>query len=50
MMRFWDTDLGKVEPSGVNIKKINTASLRSSGELVEQDTVLFTTALRKICA
>ena len=41
MMRFWDTDLGKVELSGVNIKKINTASLRSAESFVEQDTVLF---------
>ena len=41
MMRFWDTDLGKVELSGVNIKKINTASLRSVESFVEQDTVLF---------
>ena len=41
MMRFWDTDLGKVELSGVNIKAINTASLRDAESFVEQDTVLF---------
>ena len=41
MMRFWDTDLGKVELSGVNIKAINAASLRDAESFVEQDTVLF---------
>lgn len=41
LMRFWDTDLGKVEISGENIKGINTASLRAAESFVEQDTVLF---------
>ena len=41
LMRFWDTDLGRVELSGVNIKGINTASLRAAESFVEQDTVLF---------
>ena len=41
LMRFWDTDLGKVEISGENIKDINTASLRAAESFVEQDTVLF---------
>ena len=41
LMRFWDTDLGKVEISGENIKGINTASLRGAESFVEQDTVLF---------
>ena len=41
MMRFWDTDLGKVELSGVNIKAINAASLRDAESFVEQETVLF---------
>ena len=41
LMRFWDTDLGKVEISGKNIKGINTASLRAAESFVEQDTVLF---------
>ena len=40
-MRFWDTDLGRVEISGENIKGINTASLRAAESFVEQDTVLF---------
>ena len=41
LMRFWDTDLGRVEISGQNIKQINTASLRGAESFVEQDTVLF---------
>lgn len=41
LMRFWDTDLGRVELSGENIKGINTASLRAAESFVEQDTVLF---------
>ncbi|WP_448914115.1 amino acid ABC transporter ATP-binding/permease protein [Gemmiger sp.] len=41
LMRFWDTDLGRVEISGENIKGINTASLRAAESFVEQDTVLF---------
>lgn len=41
LMRFWDTDLGRVELSGENIKGINTASLRTAESFVEQDTVLF---------
>ena len=41
LMRFWDTDLGRVEISCENIKGINTASLRAAESFVEQDTVLF---------
>lgn len=41
LMRFWDTDLGRVALSGENIKGINTASLRAAESFVEQDTVLF---------
>ena len=41
LMRFWDTDLGRVEISGENIKGINTASLRAAESFVEQDTMLF---------
>lgn len=41
MMRFWDVKSGKIEISGADIKRINTASLRDAESFVTQETYLF---------
>ena len=41
LMRFFDVNSGSIEINGVNIKDINTKSLRSSQRLVSQETYLF---------
>lgn len=46
LMRFWDVDSGEVSISDVNVKDVNTASLRDNEALVEQDTFLFHDTIR----
>ena len=41
LMRFWDTDKGKVTVSGKNIKEVNTSDLRDMQGYVTQETYLF---------
>lgn len=41
LMRFWDTDHGKVVISGRDIRRVNTSDLRRMESFVTQDTVLF---------
>ncbi len=41
LMRFWDVDEGSVNLSGINIKTINTRSLRNFQSYVTQETYLF---------
>ena len=41
LMRFWETDEGKIRISGRNINKINTSNLRDMEGYVTQDTHLF---------
>lgn len=41
LMRFWDTDSGKITFSGTGIRSINTKSLRNAESFVAQDTQLF---------
>lgn len=41
LMRFWDTDRGKVEISYKDIRRINTDCLRGMESFVTQETVLF---------
>lgn len=40
-MRFWDTDQGRVNISGINVKDINTKNLRDTEAYVTQETYLF---------
>lgn len=41
LMRFWDATAGRVEVSGVDVRGINTASLRAAESYMTQDTHLF---------
>lgn len=41
LMRFWDATAGRVEVSGVDVRSINTASLRAAESYMTQDTHLF---------
>ncbi len=41
LMRFWDPNSGEVEMSGVNLRKVNTDSLRANEGYMTQDTHLF---------
>lgn len=41
LMRFWDVDSGKITVSGVDIRDINTKSLRNNQGYVTQNTHLF---------
>lgn len=41
MMRFWDVSKGRVSMSDVDIREINTDSLRDNESFVTQDTQLF---------
>ena len=41
MMRFWDVKSGEIKMSDVNVKDIQTSSLRSNQSLVSQETQLF---------
>lgn len=47
LMRFWDPQSGRVTISGLNLRDVNTASLRSQQGLMEQDTFLFATTIRE---
>lgn len=46
LMRFWDPQQGSVQMSDVDIRQINTASLRSAQSLVTQETHLFRDSIR----
>jgi ATP-binding cassette subfamily C protein len=41
LMRFWDPQTGQVRADGLNLREMNTSSLRSQESYVTQDTVLF---------
>ena len=41
MMRFFDTDNGKIKLDNINIKDVETSSLRENQTLVSQETYLF---------
>lgn len=41
LMRFWDTTSGTIDIDLINIKRINTQSLRDSESFMTQDTYLF---------
>ena len=41
LMRFWDAGSGQIRLSGVDVREINTASLRDMESYVEQVTYLF---------
>ncbi len=41
IMRFWDTDRGRILISGRNVKEINTKNLRAMESFLTQDTVIF---------
>ena len=47
LMRFWDPAAGTVTVSGVNARRINTASLRSHEAYMTQDTHLFCGTVRE---
>ena len=47
LMRFWDPQGGRVTISGLDLRDVNTASLRSQQGLMEQDTFLFATTIRE---
>ena len=47
LMRFWDPQSGRVTISGLDLRSVNTASLRSQQGLMEQDTFLFATTIRE---
>ncbi len=46
LMRFWDTDSGKVQLSNTDISRINTNNLRNLESFVTQDTHLFHDSIR----
>lgn len=41
IMRFWDTDRGRILISGRDVKEINTKNLRAMESFLTQDTVIF---------
>ncbi|MEF9935068.1 amino acid ABC transporter ATP-binding/permease protein [Clostridium sp.] len=41
LMRFWDVQEGSIKLDSVDIRKVNTSSLRDSQTLVSQETYLF---------
>lgn len=45
LMRFWETDDGRIEISGRNIKEINTSNLRDIESFVTQETHLFSDSI-----
>lgn len=47
LMRFWDPQSGRVTISGLDLRSVNTASLRSQQGLMEQDTFLFASTIRE---
>jgi thiol reductant ABC exporter CydC subunit len=46
LMRFWDVDEGRILMSGVDVRSVNTSSLRDNEAFVEQDTYLFHDSIR----
>lgn len=47
LMRFWDPQSGRVTISGLDLRDVNTASLRTQQGLMEQDTFLFASTIRE---
>lgn len=47
LMRFWDPQSGRATISGLDLRDVNTASLRSQQGLMEQDTFLFAATIRE---
>ena len=47
LMRFWDPQSGRVTISGLDLRDVNTPSLRSQQGLMEQDTFLFAATIRE---
>ncbi len=47
LMRFWDVTDGSIDLSGVDIRRINTASLRANESYMTQDTHLFAGTVRE---
>lgn len=45
-MRFWDVQQGRVTLSGVDVRDVNTASLRGAESFVTQETHLFHYSIR----
>ncbi len=46
LMRFWETDAGKITVSGTEVGKINTDNLRDMVSFVTQDTHLFSGSIK----
>lgn len=46
LMRFWDVQQGRVTLSGVDVRDVNTASLRGAESFVTQETHLFHDSIR----
>lgn len=46
IMRFWDVNSGDIKLDNIDIKKVNTKSLRNSQRLVSQETYLFNESIR----
>lgn len=47
LMRFWDVNKGDIKLDNIDIKDINTDSLRNSQTLVSQETYLFNESIRE---
>jgi ATP-binding cassette subfamily C protein len=45
-MRFWDTQQGRIQLSGTDVSRINTANLRDMEGFVTQETHLFRDSIR----
>ncbi len=46
IMRFWDVNSGNIKLDNIDIKEVNTKSLRNSQRLVSQETYLFNESIR----
>ncbi|MDV4150026.1 ABC transporter ATP-binding protein [Clostridium sp. AL.422] len=46
IMRFWDVNTGNIKLDNIDIKNVNTKSLRSAQRLVSQETYLFNESIR----
>ena len=46
IMRFWDVNSGDIKLDNIDIKEVNTKSLRNSQRLVSQETYLFNESIR----
>lgn len=46
IMRFWDVNSGDIKLDNIDIKNVNTKSLRNSQRLVSQETYLFNESIR----